>query len=275
MLNQTATPTIISKHTYTLDAVGNRTQLAEVLAQVGGGSISPTNTYGYDGLYRLTSSAQTGIPQTTLFGDQTVEANLDTAPVGQAEAFQYTATTNGTANQLSIYLDATNTANQVMVGLYANAAGNVPGSLLAQATISSPTAGAWNTVAISPVNVSAGTIYWIAVLQPASTTGTVQWRDVAVGANASASVEATLTSLPATWTPGSTWPNSPMSAYAVQLGDAPASYGYDPVGNRLSWNGTSYTYDRADRIQTAGSTNYTVNVVGAARTASSTTRRTG
>ncbi len=45
--------TTLDQHTYTLDNVGNRTQLAEVLAQVGGGSISPTTTYGYDHAYRL------------------------------------------------------------------------------------------------------------------------------------------------------------------------------------------------------------------------------
>jgi hypothetical protein len=49
----------------------------------------------------------------------------------------------------------------------------------------------------------------------------------------------------------------------VQVGgDMPASYGYDPVANRLSWNSTSYTYDRADRIMSAGATSYTVNFVG-------------
>ena len=52
VLNQNGTSTL-DQHTYTLDSVGNRTQVAEVLAQVGGGSISPTTTYSYDRLYRL------------------------------------------------------------------------------------------------------------------------------------------------------------------------------------------------------------------------------
>ena len=34
--------TVISSHTYTLDAVGNRTQLAETLAQPGGAPTSAT-----------------------------------------------------------------------------------------------------------------------------------------------------------------------------------------------------------------------------------------
>jgi hypothetical protein len=52
VLNQNGTSTL-DQHTYTLDSVGNRTQVAEVLAQVGGGSIAPTTTYSYDRLYRL------------------------------------------------------------------------------------------------------------------------------------------------------------------------------------------------------------------------------
>jgi RHS repeat-associated protein len=40
------------------------------------------------------------------------------------------------------------------------------------------------------------------------------------------------------------------------------SYIYDSVGNRLSWNSTSYTCDRADRIKTAGGTTYGFNPNG-------------
>jgi RHS repeat-associated protein len=48
--------TTLSRHTYTLDSVGNRIQVAETLAQVGAASISPTTTYAYDHEYRLTSA---------------------------------------------------------------------------------------------------------------------------------------------------------------------------------------------------------------------------
>jgi RHS repeat-associated protein len=51
----------------------------------------------------------------------------------------------------------------------------------------------------------------------------------------------------------------------VNAPSSPTSYGYDPLGNRLSkmlGSTTSYTYDRADRVLTAGSTNYTVNNAG-------------
>jgi RHS repeat-associated protein len=154
----------------------------------------------------------------------------------------------------------------VVVGLYTDTPGNDPGTLLAQGTISSPTAGAWNSMTIPAVSVTAGATYWIAVLAPSSSTGTLEFRDVpnGSGSKSETSLETTLTSLPTSWTPsGGTWLNGPLSAYAVQVGgDPPASYGYDPLGNRLSWNSTSYAYDRADRILTAGATSYTVNFDG-------------
>ena len=47
--------TLISQHRYTLDAVGNRTQVVETVAQVGGGTSPSSSAYGYDHLDRLTS----------------------------------------------------------------------------------------------------------------------------------------------------------------------------------------------------------------------------
>ena len=50
-----------------------------------------------------------------------------------------------------------------MAGLYADSGGH-PGSLLAQGTLAAPAGGAWNTIAIPPVPLVAGTRYWIALL---------------------------------------------------------------------------------------------------------------
>jgi len=65
--NKQSTNTI-SRHSYTLDAAGNRTQLDEQLPQLGspGQTITSTSGYGYDKLYRLTSAATDGI--TTTYG---------------------------------------------------------------------------------------------------------------------------------------------------------------------------------------------------------------
>lgn len=151
----------------------------------------------------------------TLLGETTVRANQDNNAAGMAEAFQYTATASGNVNTLSIYLDGNNTASQVVVGLYANTRDDNPGILLTQATITSPTRSAWNTVTVPSASVTSGGKYWIAVLGPLGG-GTVQFRDVASGSKAQTSVQSNLSSLPSTWTPGATYFNAPMSAYAVQ-----------------------------------------------------------
>jgi YD repeat-containing protein len=56
--------TTISQHRYTLDATGTRTQVDEVLAQVGGSPTNPTSAYGHDRPYRLTSDGVTGATYT-------------------------------------------------------------------------------------------------------------------------------------------------------------------------------------------------------------------
>ncbi|MBI3243370.1 MAG: hypothetical protein HYZ49_13860 [Chloroflexi bacterium] len=150
-----------------------------------------------------------------LLGVQTIGSNQDNNPAGLAEAFQYTASASGAANQLYVYVDGNNAATQVIVGLYTNTVTDDPGNLLAQATITSPTPGAWNLAAIPATNLTAGTKYWIAVLGPTGA-GTVQFRDMASGSKAQTNAASNLTALPAAWSPGTTFANSPLSAYAVQ-----------------------------------------------------------
>jgi hypothetical protein len=147
-------------------------------------------------------------------GDTRVEGALDSDPAGEAEAFQYTATAGGSANNLYVYVDATNRASSIVVGVYSDNASN-PGTLLTQGTISAPRNGAWNSVAVSPVSLTRGDKYWIAVLSPIGS-GTVIYRDVSAGGLAQSHSVTNLTTLPATWSPGANWANAPMSAYAVQ-----------------------------------------------------------
>jgi plastocyanin len=147
----------------------------------------------------------------TLLGDTKTETPNDSNPAGSAEAFQYTAVASGTATKLYLYLDSANTATPVVIGLYTNSGSN-PGTLLAQATISAPVKGAWNSVTIPSVALTSGTKYWIAVLAPTGA-GTVQIRDKSTGSLAQSSSQSNLTSLPATWAPGQSWGSSSMSAY--------------------------------------------------------------
>jgi hypothetical protein len=113
-----------------------------------------------------------------------------------------------------VYVGAGNAATSIVVGLYTNNSSNNPGTLLGQATITNPTKGAWNSVAIPSVAITSGTKYWIAVLGPVGA-GTLQFRDVASGGPTQNSSQSNLSTLPATWSPGLNWANSPMSAYAV------------------------------------------------------------
>jgi hypothetical protein len=148
-----------------------------------------------------------------LLGTQTIGSNQDSNPAGTAEAFVFTASSSGTVHSLSVYIDSSNTATQVLVGLYNNTASNTPGNLLTYGTISTPAKGAWNTVTVPNASVTSGVMYWIAVLGPVSA-GTVQFRDVGSGGASQVSLQTNLASLPATWSPGTTYFNSPLSAYA-------------------------------------------------------------
>jgi len=150
-----------------------------------------------------------------LLGSQTVGAAQDNNPAGLAEAFQYTASASGTANTAYVYIDTSNTATQAVVGLYTNNSSNNPGTLLAQATITNPVKGTWNSVALPAASVVAATKYWIAVLGPTGA-GTIHFRDVTSGSKAQISSQSNLSTLPATWSAGTSYSNSPMSAYIVQ-----------------------------------------------------------
>jgi hypothetical protein len=144
-----------------------------------------------------------------------VEATGDNNPSGIAEAFQFAAIASGNVSRVSIYLDASNAATQVVVGLYTNGTSGHPFSLLTQATISSPVSGAWNTTVVPTTTLTSGTKYWIAVLGP-SGKGTIQFRDVASGTVCETSSQLTLIGLPTTWTSGASYADAPISAYASQ-----------------------------------------------------------
>ncbi|NUR76463.1 MAG: Ig-like domain-containing protein [Thermoleophilia bacterium] len=150
---------------------------------------------------------------TVLVGNAATEAKIDSNAAGQAEAFKATAAATGSVSQLRVYLDAGSTASSVVVGLYSNNAGH-PGALLTSGTISAPAAGQNNTVTVSGASVTAGQTYWIAVLGPS---GTIKFRDRgAVGAGSSeTSQQATLTSLPATWTTGTSFADGLISAVGI------------------------------------------------------------
>ena len=173
-------------------------------------SVTITGTYGGSQSGTLTVTPVV-LPGTVIFGDQVIESQRDSNTAGKAEAFQTTATATGTFSSMLVYVDASSTATKIYLGLYADNNGH-PGALLTQGNKTSPTAGAWNTISVSPANVSSGTKYWIAIL--GTTSGTPFFRDKANGTcKSETSNQTTLTSLPATWSTGTGYTDCPISAY--------------------------------------------------------------
>ena len=146
---------------------------------------------------------------TVLIGTQTVARSVDTDQPGEAEAFQFAATSSGTLASLSVYVDSSTSATKLVAGLYASSGQN-PGTLLTQGSITSITRGAWNTVPVPPVAVNAGTVYWITIL---GTGGSLSFRDTGVDCVSQSSAQTNLTALPATWSVGARWFSCTLSAY--------------------------------------------------------------
>jgi outer membrane protein assembly factor BamB len=154
------------------------------------------------------SSAPTA---TVLLGDQQIESQLDSSPGGTAEAFQATATAGGTLAKLSIFVDGGSGAGKLVAGVYADAAGH-PGALISQGGSTTLTTGRFNDVAVPGGSIVAGQKYWIAVL---GTGGTLRFRDRNGGCKSEASVQTTMTALPATWQTGPIYADCPLSGYGA------------------------------------------------------------
>ena len=193
-----------------------------------------------------------------LFGDQTIEAMTDSSTAGQARALPFSTSTGGTTTSISVYVDGSNAANTLVVGLYSDRKGD-PGSLLTQGSSSFVVGGVWNQVPIGSISVSSRRTYWVAVLGQG---GQLAFRDRVAGpCTSETSAQTSLTSLPLSWQAGAQRSTCPISAYVNGYpagGTAtpspsnmtlPAITGTTAQGQTLtttngSWSGspTSYTY---------------------------------
>ena len=127
----------------------------------------------------------------TLFGNSAVGSVADYCPPGEAEAFSYTAAASGKVGGIKIFIDSNNSATTVKLGIYTDSSTLLPNG---QCTVTSPVAHAWNTCLITNgPTVTAGTVYWVAILTPVGA-GTVRFRNEQ-GGIAHASSSNTLTSL--------------------------------------------------------------------------------
>jgi hypothetical protein len=165
-------------------------------------------------LVLLAVAASSGAAGVVLLGDQKVESGNDSDSAGTAEAFRTTATASGPLGTLSVYVGSTSSASKLVAGLYSsNAANTHPAALLAQGSLNAPVKGAWNTVTLaSQPQIAAGSSYWITVLAPTGS-GTVGFRDVLGGGLSETSGQTSLTTLPSSWTSGTTYHDGPLSAY--------------------------------------------------------------
>jgi hypothetical protein len=170
-----------------------------------------------------------------LFGDQSVAGYADNNSAGVAQAFQFKATTSGTTTDLELYVSSGTTATSVIAGVYDDAGGK-PGKLLTSGSIPSPATSTWDDIPIGSVSLVGGSAYWIAVL---GTGGTLNYQDTPGGSAASyVNSRSGLTALPATYSAGTEYNVSPVSAYVsgtvassgALLGDAAVAPSADSNG---------------------------------------------
>src|SRR5262249_29214607 len=86
----------------------------------------------------VTVTLTVAAPSLLLFGDTTIEGQVDQNALGSAEAFQTTAAASGTLGTMFVFMDGSSTATTVWIGVYSDIAGH-PGTLLSQASSSTLT----------------------------------------------------------------------------------------------------------------------------------------
>ena len=164
------------------------------------------------------------VSTTMLLGDNAVEWQSDLLPAGQAEAFRLRAQESGLASIVHLYISAGNAAGTVNVGLYGDADGQ-PGSLLATGSGPASSAGRWSAVPITPIELSSGRPYWLAILGQG---GTLRYRDRRRGPCPSqTSAQTSLGALPSPWMTGTTYSDCPISAYMTSA--EPVRLANDPI----------------------------------------------
>ena len=95
-----------------------------------------------------------------LLGDQTIESLVNGLPSGTAEGYQMTAAASGTLNSLSVYVDASTSATNLLVGMYSDSNGH-PGTLLTSGSTAQFKKAGWNTIPVPPIAITAGSKYWV------------------------------------------------------------------------------------------------------------------
>lgn len=195
-----------------LDGLAPGTHEAAVTIRADGISGSPATIP-----VRLIVSTAPAPGTDTLGGATIIGTSASSAPPGAGEAYRIAGAATGTASRLRLYVDGTNAATKLELGLYADLGGE-PAALLASGAVSTVVAGAWNEVTLTPpVTVTEGTPYWFALLNPAGSAGPLVWRDHAGEGDGAerTSWGRTLSALPASWLTLGAWDDGPVSGHVI------------------------------------------------------------
>ncbi len=107
-------------------------------------------------------------------GTPLVYSKTHTARAGQIEAFRGRAASSGMVTRLNAYFAKSSTASRVELGLYRDRSRR-PSARVARCVVKRPRASGWNTCAVKPTAVHAGTAYWATLLRPMRATGKLRF----------------------------------------------------------------------------------------------------
>ena len=149
----------------------------------------------------------------------------DPSPLGAAEANRFIASSSANVTSLLIYVDGSNRATAIALGLYADS-GGVPGALIAAGSVGSVQNGAWNGAAIATTSLTGGTPYWIARLSTAG--GDLVTRVNGAVTNPDRVDTRSATTLPSTFSPGASYPHLTSMYAAVNGAPTPTTTAAPP-----------------------------------------------
>ena len=166
-----------------------------------------------------------------LFGDRTVGHATRQSRPGIAQAFRFVDRSSGRISAISVYVGSPARASRLFVGIYSNGR-HAPGTRLTSGSLARPRGRAWNLVHVRRASLSAGKVYWLAVLGEQRT---LRFRaHTARSCMSVSSLRHRLSRLPARWQGGRRGDVCLISAFAkgisTRLHGSPAPPGGPPAG---------------------------------------------
>ena len=149
--------------------------------------------------YNLATAINVSNPPQFVMGAQALESSVDYIEAGTAIAHRVVPQNTGVVTSVQVYLDSSSTATELISGIYQDNNGH-PGRLVGQGKLTALIPGAWNTVPIRLVSVSADQPYWLAMLGSNGNLAFFDQEEVSTGSGAiEVSTSSSLTRLSRTW----------------------------------------------------------------------------